>query len=136
MGSVQDGKQEPHALLVPPSQEWKVDERVGTEGPKGEGEAARRKRRGGAADSQPASSLWAASLRLSCPAGRVRGLLQSQAFGAARAGLGGTGERAWTVSSLWTQLFTSCETCLMSAAGLELHFLSQKAGMMTILGLL
>lgn len=39
-------------------------------GLKGEGETARRKRRGGAADSQPASSLWAASLRLSCLPGR------------------------------------------------------------------
>ena len=75
-----------------------MEERVGTEGLKREGEAARRKRRGGAADSKPASSLWAASLRLSCPAGKVRGLLQSQAFEAARAGLRGTGERAWTLS--------------------------------------
>lgn len=61
-GSVQDGKQEPHALLVPPSQEWKVDERVGTEGPKGEGEADGRSAGEGQLIAQPASSLWAASV--------------------------------------------------------------------------
>lgn len=57
-------------------QEWKVDERVGTEGPKGEGEADRRKRRGGAADS-PTSQQPLGSFLTGSPArpGQVRGLL-------------------------------------------------------------
>ena len=52
-------------------QEWKVDERVGTEGPKGEGEADRRKRRGGAADS-PTSQQPLGSFLTGSPAWRGR----------------------------------------------------------------